>query len=212
MKIKEANMRLIDADELKEKLLKMQDDIVDKKVARGSSKSDAWVVAYLLILDEYIKMLDEMPSMINGCNVDADAIRRAAYVGGFLNGREDALSEVQLIKDYYKNDCDTLNEIWKEQNMKLNMTREETWDKVIQNLKFMDQEAHDEPFVPLITSLLVIIAEELRTNVANGTIKQEDKYQMWSLVDDLGYYSIKGQTIKYLPEYQELTTLMKKVF
>ena len=193
-------MRLIDADELKEKLLKMQDDIVDKKVARGSSKSDAWVVAYLLILDEYIKMLDEMPSMINGCNVDADAIRRAAYVGGFLNGREDALSEVQLIKDYYKNDCDTLNEIWKEQNMKLNMTREEMWDKVIQNLKTLD------------AGLIVTMAEKLRTNVANGTIKQEDKYQMWSLVDDLGYYSIKGQTIKYLPEYQELTTLMKKVF
>ena len=193
-------MRLIDADALKGKLLKIRDDIVDKKVARGSSKSDAWVVAYLLILDEYIKMLDEMPSMINGCNVDADAIRRAAYVGGFLNGREDALSEVQLIKDYYKNDCDTLNEIWKEQNMKLNMTREETWDKVIQNLKTLD------------AGLIVTMAEKLRTNVANGTIKQEDKYQMWSLVDDLGYYSIKGQTIKYLPEYQELTTLMKKVF
>ena len=200
MKAKEVNMRLIDADALKGKLLKIRDDIVDKKVARGSSKSDAWVVAYLLILDEYIKMLDEMPSMINGCNVDADAIRRAAYVGGFLNGREDALSEVQLIKDYYKNDCDTLNEIWKEQNMKLNMTREETWDKVIQNLKTLD------------AGLIVTMAEKLRTNVANGTIKQEDKYQMWSLVDDLGYYSIKGQTIKYLPEYQELTTLMKKVF
>ena len=96
--------------------------------------------------------------------------------------------------------------------MKLNMTREETWDKVIQNLKFMDQEAHDEPFVPLITSLLVTIAEELRTNVVNGTITQEDKSQMWSLVDEVGCFSIKGWTIKYLPEYQELTTLLRKVF
>ena len=200
MKTKETIMRLIDADELKEKLLKMQADIVDKKVQRGSSISDAWIIAYLLILDKYIKMLDEMPSMINGCNADADAIR-AAYVGGFLNGREDALSEVQLIKDYYKNDCDTLNEIWKEQKMKnKEMTREEIWDKVIQNLKTLD------------AGLIVTIAEKLRTDVIHGTIKQEDKYQMWSLVDDLGYYSIKGQTIKYLPEYQELTTLMEKVF
>lgn len=92
------------------------------------------------------------------------------------------------------------------------MTRDEIWSKVIQNLKTLNQEAHDEEYAPLITSLLVLQAEELRTNVANGTITQEDKYHMWSLVDELGCFSIKGYTIMYLPEYQELTVLMRKVF
>ena len=109
-------MRLVDADALKGKLLKIRADIVDKKVARGSSKSDAWIVAYLLILDEYIKMLDEMPSETQhyDCNHDCDALY-GAHIAGFLKGREDALSEVQLMKDYCKNDCDTLNEILKGQ-------------------------------------------------------------------------------------------------
>ena len=92
------------------------------------------------------------------------------------------------------------------------MTKDELWSKIIQNLKTLDQEAHDEEFVPLITSLLVSLAEELRTNVANGTITQEDKCHMWSLVDEIGCFSIKGYTIAYLPEYRELTVLMRKVF
>ena len=92
------------------------------------------------------------------------------------------------------------------------MTREETWGKVIRDLKTLDQEAHDEEFTPLITAMLVMTACELRTSVANGTIAQEDKSHMWSLVDELGCYSIKGGTIKYLPEYQDLTELMRKVF
>ena len=103
-------MRLIDADALKKKLLKMQDDIVDKKVARGSLKSNPWKAAYLLILDEYIRMLDEMPKVIPGN--DTDAILDA-YGKGYSKGREDALSEVQQMKDYCKNDCDTINEIRK---------------------------------------------------------------------------------------------------
>lgn len=88
----------------------------------------------------------------------------------------------------------------------------EIWDKIIRNLKFLDQEAHDEEFVPLITSRLVIVAEELRTNVTNGTITQEDRSHMWSLVDEVGCFSIKGETIRYLPVYQELTALLRKVF
>ena len=94
-------MRLIDADVLKGKLLKMQDDAVDK--------SDAWNAAYLLVFDRYIKMLDEMPRVISGC--DADAILDA-YGKGYLKGREDILSEIQLMKDYCKNDCDTLREVY----------------------------------------------------------------------------------------------------
>lgn len=186
-------MRLIDADALKEKLLKIQAGIVNEEVPRGNTKSDVWRLAYLLVFDEYIKMLDEMPRITPGG--DTDAILDA-YGKGYSKGREDILKEQQQMKDYCENDCDTLKKFWKA----INMTREEIWDKVIQNLKTLD------------AGLIVTMAEKLRTDVIHGTIKQEDKSQMWSLVDDLGYYSIKGQTIKYLPEYQELTTLMEKVF
>ena len=178
-------MRLIDADELKEKLLKMQNDIVNQNLARGSTKNDAWIFSYLLILDEYIKKLDEMPSVTPGC--DADDILDA-YGKGYSKG-------------YIDGSYNTLKEMWKEQKIENNeVTKDELWDKVIQNLKTLD------------AGLIVTMAEELRTDVIHGTIKQEDKSDMWTLVDDLGYYTIKGQTIKYLPEYQELTTLMKKVF
>ena len=94
-------MRLIDADALKEKLLKMREDIVDKKVARGSSKSDAWIAAYLLILDEYIKMIDEMPSATQhyDCNHDCDAVY-GAYNRGFLKGMENVLMAEECKKKY----------------------------------------------------------------------------------------------------------------
>ena len=100
-------MRLIDADALKEKLLKMEDGILNQKVPIGSAKSDVWKPAYLLILDEYIKMLDDMPSATQHC----DALY-GSYIAGFLKGRDDALSEVQLMKDYCENDCDTLREVY----------------------------------------------------------------------------------------------------
>ena len=102
-------MRLIDADVLKGKLLKIQADIADKKVARGSSKSDAWIAAYLLILDEYIKMLDDMPSATHhyDCNHDCDAIYEA-YNRGFSKGREMEEQAKKQMEDYCKNDCDAL--------------------------------------------------------------------------------------------------------
>ena len=106
-------MRLIDADVLKGKLLKIQADIVDKKVARGSSKSDAWIAAYLLILDEYIKMLDDMPSATQhcDCNHDCDAIYEA-YNRGFSKGRENVLIMEEQAKkqmeDYCENDRNAL--------------------------------------------------------------------------------------------------------
>lgn len=223
-------MRLIDTDELKEKLIKIQCDIIDKKVQKGSSISDAWKAAYLLVFDEYIKMLDEMPSETYHyiCNHDCDALYEAYARGyskgsddtsyddlrrAYLKGREDAINEYHLLKDYCKKDYNTLNKTRKKQKMENSeAAKDELWSKIIKDLKTLDQEAHDEEFVPLITSLLVTIAEELRTNVANGTITQEDKSHMWSLVDDLGCYSVKGETIMYLPVYQELTALMRKVF
>ena len=97
-------MRLIDADELKKKLLKIRADIVDKKVARGSSKSDAWIVAYLLVFDEYIKMLDDMPSATQhyDCNHDCDAIYEA-YDKGYSKGIENVL----IAEEYMKKYCET---------------------------------------------------------------------------------------------------------
>lgn len=92
------------------------------------------------------------------------------------------------------------------------MTREEIWLKIIQNLKILDQEAHDENYVPYVTDTLVMTALRLYTDDTNGTITQEDKSHMRSLVNDLGCYSIKGKTIRYLPEYQEIKKLIKKVF
>ena len=102
-------MRLIDADELKEKLLQIQKDIANEREPRGNSKSDTWKAAYLLIFDEYIKMLDEMPKVIY--TYDCYDIH-AAYCKGYSKGREDILSEIQLMRDYCKNDCDALREVY----------------------------------------------------------------------------------------------------
>lgn len=75
-------MRLIDADKLKEKLLKMQKDIANKIIEpRGNTKSNPWKAAYLLVFDEYIKMLDEMPSAPH----DRDSIYET-YTGGYSKG------------------------------------------------------------------------------------------------------------------------------
>lgn len=102
-------MRLIDADKLKEKLLQMQKDITNGIEPRGNVKSFTWKAAYLIIFDEYIKMLDEMPRIISGR--DADSILDA-YGKGYSKGREDILKEQQQMKDYCKNDCYAINEIW----------------------------------------------------------------------------------------------------
>ena len=92
------------------------------------------------------------------------------------------------------------------------MTRDEIWIKIIQDSKTLDQEAKDEDYVPYITDALVLIASQLYTDDINGTIKQQDKADMLSLINKLGNYSIKGETIRYLPEYKEMKELVKKVF
>ena len=102
-------MRLIDADRLKEKLLKIQAGIVNEEIPRGNTKSDAWKAAYLLIFDVFFKMVDEMPRVTPGC--DADAILDA-YGKGYSKGREDVLNEEKLMEDYCKNDCYTLREVY----------------------------------------------------------------------------------------------------
>lgn len=130
------------------------------------------------------------------------------------------------MEDYCKNDCDATKEVamavtnylykhemWKKQKMENSeMTREEIWIKIIQDSKTLDQEAKDEDYVPYMTDALVLTASQLYLDDTNGYIRKQDKADMWSLIDKLGNYSIKGETIRYLPEYQEIKKLVKKVF
>lgn len=92
------------------------------------------------------------------------------------------------------------------------MNRDKVWLNIIQDAKLLDEQAENEEYVPIMTDALVMTANQLYTDDANGVLKQQDKADLWSLIDKLGNYSIKGQTIRYLPEYQELKELIKKVF
>ena len=92
------------------------------------------------------------------------------------------------------------------------MTKDEIWIKIIQDSKALDQKAKDEDYVPYMTDALVLTGSQLYIDDTNGQIRNQDKADMWSLIDKLGNYSIKGETIRYLPEYQEIKKLVKKVF
>ena len=103
-------MRLIDADALKEKLLKMQDDIVNK--------SDAWKPAYMLVFDEYIKIVDKMPSAEQhyDCNHDCDTLHEAydnGYSKGFSEGKKEEKKELMLLTDRCIRKCDMLDSMLK---------------------------------------------------------------------------------------------------
>ena len=101
-----------------------------------------------------------------------------------------------------------IKRIWKE----IKMTREEIWLKIIQDLKTLYREAKDGYYAPYMINALVLTASLLYIDDTNGHIRKQDKADMWSLIDKLGNYSIKGETIRYLPEYQEIKKLVKKVF
>ena len=92
------------------------------------------------------------------------------------------------------------------------MTKDEIWIKIIQDSKALDQKAKNEDYVPYMTDALVLTASQLYMDDTNGHIRKQDKADMWSLIDKLGNYSIKGETIRYLPEYKEMKELVKKVF
>lgn len=92
------------------------------------------------------------------------------------------------------------------------MTREEMWLKIIQDLETLYWEAEDEYYTPYMINALVLTANQLHIDDTNGHIRKQDKADMRSLIDTLGNYSIKGETIRYLPEYQEIKKLVKKVF
>lgn len=92
------------------------------------------------------------------------------------------------------------------------MTRKEIWSDILVDSVILNMKAKNEDYVPYMTDALVMTANQLYTDDTNGVLKQQDKADLWSLIDKLGNYSVKGQTIRYLPEYQELKELIKKIF
>jgi len=92
------------------------------------------------------------------------------------------------------------------------MTRKEIWNDIIVDSVILDTKAKNEDYVPYMTDALVLSASQLYIDDTNGHIREQDKADMWSLIDKLGNYSIKGETIRYLPEYKEMKELVKKVF
>ena len=92
------------------------------------------------------------------------------------------------------------------------MTRKEIWSDIIVNSVILNMKAKNEDYVPYMTDALVLTASQLYIDDTNGHIRKQDKADMWSLIDKLGNYSIKGETIRYLSEYQEIKKLVKKVF
>jgi len=92
------------------------------------------------------------------------------------------------------------------------MTRKEIWSNILVDSVILARKAKNEDYVPYMTDALVLTASQLYIDDINGHIREQDKADMWSLIDKLGNYSIKGETIRYLPEYKEIKELVKKVF
>ena len=91
------------------------------------------------------------------------------------------------------------------------MVDDNKWLNVIQDAKLLDQQAENEDYVPIMTDALVLSLNQMYTNAANGDLKDQNKKDIWSLIDKLGNYSIGGYTIKFLPEYQEIKDILKEI-
>lgn len=91
------------------------------------------------------------------------------------------------------------------------MIDDNKWLNVIQDAKLLDQQAENEDYVPIMTDALVLFLNQMYTDVANGDLKDQNKKDIWSLIDKLGNYSIGGYAIKFLPEYQEIKDILKEI-
>lgn len=91
------------------------------------------------------------------------------------------------------------------------MVDDNKWLNVIQDAKLLDQQAENEDYVPIMTDALVLSLNQMYTDAANGELKDQDKKDIWSLMDKLGNYSVGGYTIKFLPEYQEIKDILKEI-
>ena len=91
------------------------------------------------------------------------------------------------------------------------MVDDNKWLNVIQDAKLLDQQAENEDYVPIMTDALSLSLNQMYTDAANGELKDQDKKDIWSLIDKLSNYSIGGYTIKFLPEYQEIKDILKEI-
>ena len=100
------------------------------------------------------------------------------------------------------------------------MVDDNKWLNVIQDAKLLDQQAENEDYVPIMTDALVVSImthalvlslNQMYTDAANGDLKDQNKKDIWSLMDKLSNYSIGGYTIKFLPEYQEIKDILKEI-
>lgn len=91
------------------------------------------------------------------------------------------------------------------------MVDDNKWLNMIQDAKLLDQQAENEDYVPIMTDALVLSLNQIYTDAANGDLKDQNKKDIWSLIDKLGNYSIGGYTIKFLPEYQEIKDILKEI-
>lgn len=91
------------------------------------------------------------------------------------------------------------------------MVDDNKWLNVIQDAKLLDQQAENEDYVPIMTDALVLSLNQMYTDAANGDLKDQNKKDIWSLIDKLGNYNIGGYTIKFLPEYQEIKDILKEI-
>ena len=91
------------------------------------------------------------------------------------------------------------------------MVDDNKWLNMIQDAKLLDQQAENEDYVPIMTDALVLSLNQMYTDAANGDLKDQNKKDIWSLIDKLGNYSIGGHTIKFLPEYQEIKDILKEI-
>ena len=91
------------------------------------------------------------------------------------------------------------------------MVDDNKWLNVIQDAKLLDQQAENEDYVPIMIDALVLSLNQMYTDAANGELKDQDKKDIWSLIDKLGNYSVCGYTIKFLPEYQEIKDILKEI-
>lgn len=110
-------MRLIDADELKDRLIRaLRIDTVNENAPIGNDKRHTMKIEYKFSFYEIVKMLDEMPSAEQhyDCNHDCDALHEAydrGYSKGFSEGREEEKKEVMLLTDHCFGKCDILESV-----------------------------------------------------------------------------------------------------
>ena len=210
-------MRLIDADTLRDNLLQIHDDIRKKKKSRLISEPDTLVVAHLLVLDEYVKKLDETPTVTHhyNCNHDCDALYNA-YNKGYLKGKEDALKEEQQMKDYCDNDYDAtinflkeyLQENQKTEGATMEAKRRLHLENIVRHFKgglykILEFSTHTETNEKLVT-YQSLTDHRVWTRPYDMFMSKVDKEKYPNATQEYRMELVRVVTKKILPEYFQL--------